>query len=1249
MAARVKKEKEKMKLNKLLFKLSVTLLIGVFSISQVAFANPYVSDLRMSRTAETTKKNDVDRILGSNLGIVSIGKYHTVEVRLLNRPFSLGEESAEDSAIVQETGLATDLSLAIAVGLKAEGWVGKAAPTTIDSLGEAAAEAKKQGKLMDGRANQILKDHIEVSGTNALIMGAEGESDLDIKGDMVKEGQVIHAIGASGEEALITDEVDGTTLTVTNNNGKTLEQLSIWTPGGISLQATGKIIKQRGYGSDLLYKHGVFFTVDQAVVEEFINNPIDPNIPDDFEEAKIYMKESLTRIAKARNRELKNVIVVVMNRGREEFKKSVLDAIGVKWEHFKDGTPGHAAMAELEPEDGKVRVYWTIGKSTETGWNEGVADALHQAGFGAIGYTNICSTEVNFADEKMGAKSKERQKSTNMARRHKWTPQQKLIIRGLFHQDPQLQQDVLDGKKIFVTGEAKGTLEAAMTFITDSGLFNEKGTRILEDAATEARTLRVKAVQEDGEWKCYAFIERRKIDYTGYSMAGLINAPEQRAASWLKKLGIDRTSVNPKERRALVSLFDSRQAGIITDVAELRREIDRTLGIDRLASGHTVLASDTKELISNLRGVLEFDADGKLAIVDKDRLRAETIDMLAREAALNGDKDVKLSAQYIIREAGLLLGIKPGSNHDFYMAKEQGKWPNTTAGTFNIRTGVYQEARILMRVVKENNIGAFGFELARSETRYTGQRPGEYVAMGIAAAIREGHEGLLFFIGDHYQVNKDKYFAGGEAREKEIGAVKSMIREAILGGNYNIDLDPSTLIDPAALERILVFEDRFVDAYLAENPELLDGLDEPGVKALRYRLVDEIELSPENAAYLDGLYQEMHRTTTEVTMDLIRYIRGLEQELLDGKITVAIGIEERHIDKKMPSSVRGSITLSRNILEICGKEGLVPPCKLALQTGTMHGVGGKIDFGVYERHQRAGDEIGIHVFVQHGTSTIKDREDFRKLPAAGVGEAHLATEYQKIHLGVIAERMPELAEEMAQFMKGLMDKDPKYEKKFMAKWDAAFSHESQQGKSRHDIIVEILSDTLPGKLQGSLKDLAKEVSGPFKDKIWNVPSEVAEAVEIALHQEFSEVTDMLGATDTKDLVESIMPFDSVPEIHGIVPPSLAGSTLASNQKIQTIVFSADFAENQGERMLIMVDGLRPDQEAVIIIARGQGLKVIPGLQAKINSKEIKVEAVVPGTPAATYFAEKLKDEGFVGLENSLEDIRRSIREGEVRI
>nr|MBU1328906.1 triose-phosphate isomerase [Candidatus Omnitrophota bacterium] len=558
-------------------------------------------------------------------------------------------------------------------------------------------------------------------------------------------------------------------------------------------------------------------------------------------------------------------------------------------------------------------------------------------------------------------------------------------------------------------------------------------------------------------------------------------------------------------------------------------------------------ATDVKELLKNLKGVLEFDASGNVVITNEDKLRSETIDYLAKEAALNSNDDIKAAAQFLIRSAAISLGIIPASINDFYMARKNDTWKDMTVPAVNIRTDGYETARQVFRVVKEQKIGAIILELAKSETRYSGQSVSEFTTVGFAAAIKEGYTGQIFFQGDHYQVDQKKY---AKEPNKEIDTLKRFIRESILAGEYNIDLDPSTLVNEEALDEIVVFENNLVDKYLKGRPELAQGLDESGLKALRHKLIDELPLTNEQETTLDALYERLHRDTAKVTMEFMRYIRGLEKELLDGKITISIGIEERHIDnpkhKNNPSTVKGSIALAQKILKMCTAEGLVGPSKIALQTGTMHGLGGKVDFGIYERHLAAAPSLGIAVFVQHGASTIKDRGDFKKMPIGGVGEVHLATEYQKITLGIIARMMPDLAEKMAQYLEDLMVTYPDtYGKKFGEKWAQAFNDSAQQGKSRRDIIVEILADELPGKLAGSLKDLTKELSGPFKNEIWNAPAPVREAMRQALYKEFSEIFQMLGARETQELVESIIPVAKQPVVLAQHPEVLT-QTIAAN-------------------------------------------------------------------------------------------------------
>ena len=110
----------------------------------------------------------------------------------------------------------------------------------------------------------------------------------------------------------------------------------------------------------------------------------------------------------------------------------------------------------------------------------------------------------------------------------------------------------------------------------------------------------------------------------------------------------------------------------------------------------------------------------------------------------------------------------------------------------NVRMLAYDTARAVFRAARAGKAGAILLEIARSEIAYTDQRPAEYVAVLIGAALREGYVLPLFIQGDHCQVNQKKYQADPEG---EVGEVKKLIAEEIGAGFYNIDVDTSTLVD----------------------------------------------------------------------------------------------------------------------------------------------------------------------------------------------------------------------------------------------------------------------------------------------------------------------------------------------------------------------------------------------------------------------------------------------------------------------
>src|SRR4029079_8306141 len=91
-------------------------------------------------------------------------------------------------------------------------------------------------------------------------------------------------------------------------------------------------------------------------------------------------------------------------------------------------------------------------------------------------------------------------------------------------------------------------------------------------------------------------------------------------------------------------------------------------------------------------------------------------------------------------------------------------------------------------------VGAFIFEIARSEIGYTEQRPGEYAACVLGAAIAEGFTRPVCTQGDHSQASAKKW-GTPEGRAAETKALESLIDEAIAAEFFNIDIDTSTLVD----------------------------------------------------------------------------------------------------------------------------------------------------------------------------------------------------------------------------------------------------------------------------------------------------------------------------------------------------------------------------------------------------------------------------------------------------------------------
>ena len=201
-------------------------------------------------------------------------------------------------------------------------------------------------------------------------------------------------------------------------------------------------------------------------------------------------------------------------------------------------------------------------------------------------------------------------------------------------------------------------------------------------------------------------------------------------------------------------------------------------------------AQSVAELLNHLEGVVRVD--GNAVTVLNEAALPDKVDKLVFSAVFSQGV-LRDFARWLIWEIGQAVGIYPSSIHELYMAVGRGDLPsNFTVPAMNIRVMNYNTTRAVFRAANRYAVGAMLFEIARSEIGYTDQRPAEYVASVMAAALKEGYRGPLFVQGDHFQISASRYASDPEA---EVQSVKDLMDEAVSAGFYNIDIDTSTLVD----------------------------------------------------------------------------------------------------------------------------------------------------------------------------------------------------------------------------------------------------------------------------------------------------------------------------------------------------------------------------------------------------------------------------------------------------------------------
>ncbi|MGA7615525.1 MAG: class II fructose-bisphosphate aldolase [Thermoanaerobaculia bacterium] len=447
---------------------------------------------------------------------------------------------------------------------------------------------------------------------------------------------------------------------------------------------------------------------------------------------------------------------------------------------------------------------------------------------------------------------------------------------------------------------------------------------------------------------------------------------------------------------------------------------------------HETLESLRKALAD--AGVIGHEAGaGKTELA---KVRDTLIDDLIRTGVFSSDEKTRDAARDAIHVLARQCGAIPCSIQGLYEAIGRGELkPTFTVPAHNIRTMTYDICRRLFRAAIRNDVGPFIFEIARSEIGYTEQRPAEYAACVLAAAVKEGYQGPVFIQGDHFQASV-KRWTGGE-KEKEQKAIEALIDEALAAEFYNIDIDTSTLVD----------------------------LSQPTIP-------------------------EQQRPNFEGTAHFTRYIREREPK----GIEVSIGGEIGEVGKSntSPEEFRAYIDGFRKLVP-AGTKGV---SKVSIQTGTSHGgvvmpdgsiAKVSIDFGTLRTiSDVARSEYGIGGAVQHGASTLSE-DVFDEFPKADTLEIHLATAFQN------------MVYDHPSFPSELHDE--------IADWCRANLASERKEKDTEEQFVY---------------KSRKKALGPFKRRIWDLPSDRKEAILDDIEKKFAFLMDKLGVYGTKEIIQNFV-------------------------------------------------------------------------------------------------------------------------------
>ena len=257
-----------------------------------------------------------------------------------------------------------------------------------------------------------------------------------------------------------------------------------------------------------------------------------------------------------------------------------------------------------------------------------------------------------------------------------------------------------------------------------------------------------------------------------------------------------------------------------------------------------------------------------------------------------------------------------------------------------------------------------------------------------------------------------------------------------------------------------------------------------------------------------GNLADQQRLNYEVGVDILKTVRKLEPK----GVTISVGgeIGEVGTQNSTVEELRAYMDGFDRVLP----KGMVGISKISVQSGTSHGgvvlpdgsiADVKLDLDTLERLSTvAREEYGLAGAVQHGASTLPDTA-FNNFPKRETAEIHLATNFQNM----LYDHLPaDLRKEMYAWL----DDAAKEERK------PTDSDEQFYYKSR------------------------KKALGPFKQRLWDLPSDVKARLAKAYDEKFGFLFEQLAVGGTADYVKR---FVKAPEQHRPVPTGATAAVAAA--------------------------------------------------------------------------------------------------------